>query len=150
VRNPAGQVTQVNTVFQNIGGRLVDGIEFGFTYVTKEYSWGKLDLDFSANYIYNFTAKQLVGANPDGTALFQLWDRTDSFGIPDFKALASLFYSKTVFGIDTFRTGVTLHYVDSEHDTNDNFKGTKTPFSSDANPIRRFYYMSVEKKTFSV
>jgi iron complex outermembrane receptor protein len=131
IRNPAGQITQVNTVFQNIGSRLVDGIEFGFTYVTKEYSWGKLDLEFSANYIYNFSAKQLVGAAPDGTALFQLWDRTDSFGRPDFKALASVFYSKTVFGIDTFRSGVTLHYVDSQHDVTDNFKGTKTPFSSD-------------------
>jgi iron complex outermembrane receptor protein len=131
IRNPAGQITQVNTVFQNIGSRLVDGIEFGFTYVTKEYSWGKLDLEFSANYIYNFSAKQSVGAASDGTALFQLWDRTDSFGRPDFKALASIFYSKTVFGIDTFRSGVTLHYLDSEHDATDNFKGTKTPFSSD-------------------
>ncbi len=131
IRNPAGQITQVNTVFQNVGGRILDGIEFGFTYVTKEYSWGKLDLDFSANYIYNFTAKQLVGANSDGTAHFQLWDSEDSFGIPDFKSLASLFYSKTIFGTDTFRTGVTMHYVDSEHDRNDNFKGTKTPFSSD-------------------
>jgi outer membrane receptor protein involved in Fe transport len=131
IRNPAGQIAQVNTVFQNVGGRILDGIEFGFTYVTKEYTWGKLDLDFSSNYIYNFTAKQLVGANSDGTALFQLWDREDSFGIPDFKSLASLFYSKTIFGTDPFRTGVTMHYVDSEHDRNDNFKGTKTPFSSD-------------------
>ena len=131
IRNPAGQITQVNTSFQNIGGRLTDGIEFGFTYVTKEYPWGKLDLEFNANYIYNFTFKQLVGANADGTEHFTLWDEEDSFGIPDFKALASVFYSKTLFGVDTFRTGVTLHYVDSEHDINDNFKGTMANFSSD-------------------
>jgi len=110
---------------------LTDGIEFGFTYVTKEYPWGKLDLEFNANYIYNFTFKQLVGANADGTAHFTLWDEQDSFGVPDFKALASVFYSKTLFGVDTFRTGVTLHYVDSEHDINDNFKGTMANFSSD-------------------
>jgi len=131
IRNPAGQITQVNTSYENIGGRLTDGIDFGFTYVTKEYPWGKLDLEFDANYIYNFTFKQLVGANPDGTPHFTLWDEEDSFMVPDFKALASLFYSKTLFGSDTFRTGVTLHYVDSQHDINDNFKGTMANFSSD-------------------
>ncbi len=131
IRNPAGQITQVNTSYENIGGRLTDGVEFGFTYVTKEYPWGKLDLEFDANYIYNFTFKQLVGANPDGTPHFTLWDEEDSFMVPDFKALASLFYSKTLFGSDTFRTGVTLHYVDSQHDINDNFKGTMANFSSD-------------------
>src|ERR1700730_1035568 len=131
IRNPAGQITQVNTSFENIGGRLTDGIEFGFTYLTKEYPWGKLDLEFNAYYIYNFTFKQLVGANADGTPHFTLWDEQDSFGVPDFKALASVFYSKTLFGVDTFRTGVTLHYVDSEHDINDNFKGTMANFSSD-------------------
>lgn len=45
--------------------------------------------------------------------------------------MASLFYSKTLFGVDTFRTGVTLYYLDSEHDINDNFKGTRANFSSD-------------------
>src|SRR5260370_760240 len=130
IRNPAGQITQVNTSYENIGGRLTDGIDFGFTYVTKEYPWGKLDLEFDANYIYNFTFKQLVGANPDGTPHFTLWDEEDSFMVPDFKALASLFYSKTLFGSDTFRTGVTLHYVDSQHDINDNFKGTIKESSS--------------------
>ncbi len=131
IRNPAGTITQVNSSFENIGGRLTDGIEFGFNYITKEYPWGKLDLEFNANYIYNFTFKQLVGANPDGTPHFTLWDEEDSYGVPDFKALASVFYSKTLFGVDTFRTGVTLHYTDSEHDINDNFKGTMANFSSD-------------------
>jgi outer membrane receptor protein involved in Fe transport len=131
IRNPAGTITRVNSTYENIGGRLTDGIEFGFTYVTKEYPWGKLDLEFNANYIYNFTFKQFVGANADGTPHFTLWDETDSFGTPDFKALASFFYSKTLFGVDTFRAGVTLHYVDSQHDSNDNFKGTVANFSSD-------------------
>jgi hypothetical protein len=95
--------------------------------------WGKLDLEFDANYIYNYTFRQLVGANPNGTPHFTLWNEVDSFFVPDpdFKALASLFYSKTLFGVDTFRTGVTLYYLDSEHDINDNFKGTRANFSSD-------------------
>jgi hypothetical protein len=94
---------------------------------------GKLDLEFDANYIYNYTFKQLVGANPNSTPHFTLWNELDSYFVPDpdFKALASLFYSKTLFGVDTFRTGVTLHYLDSEHDINDNFKGTRANFSSD-------------------
>jgi hypothetical protein len=74
-----------------------------------------------------------VGANPNSTPHFTLWNELDSYFVPDpdFKALASLFYSKTLFGVDTFRTGVTLHYLDSEHDINDNFKGTRANFSSD-------------------
>ena len=33
-------------------------------------------------------------------------------------------YSKRFFGIDTFRTGITMHYVGSEADTTNNFNGT--------------------------
>lgn len=72
VRNAAGTITEVNLRYQNIGGRLTDGVEFGFTYVTKEYPWGKLDAEFNANYIYNYTFKQLVGANPNGAPHFTL------------------------------------------------------------------------------
>ena len=38
--------------------------------------------------------------------------------------VASAFYSKTVCGIDTFRTGLTLNYRDSEADFNNNAKGS--------------------------
>ena len=40
------------------------------------------------------------------------------------KWLASLFYSKHVFGNDNFRTGFTLNYIDSEVDGLTNFQGT--------------------------
>src|SRR5258708_25866774 len=43
---------------------------------------------------------------------------TDAFGTPDFKLVANLFYYKTVFRVDTFKTGLTLNYLDSEHDGN--------------------------------
>ncbi len=43
---------------------------------------------------------------------------------PDFKLLASAFWSKTVFGIDTVRTGVAFNYLDSEADIFNNRKGS--------------------------
>jgi hypothetical protein len=119
VRSSNGAIAFLNVPFANIGGTLTDGIDFGFTYTSKEYFWGKIDAEIDANYIYNFSVKTPV---PSGG--FRLFDETDSFGLPDFKLLGSLFYSKTVFGYDAFRTGVTVNYVDSEHDINDNFKGT--------------------------
>jgi outer membrane receptor protein involved in Fe transport len=34
-----------------------------------------------------------------------------------------MFYTKTLCGGDTFKTGLTLNYTDSEHDLLDNYKG---------------------------
>jgi hypothetical protein len=79
-----------------------------------------------------------LGVKANGKPMFGILDEEDSFGIPDFTLVANLFYSKTLFGIDTFRTGLTLNYVDSEHDINDNFKGTLPNASLDApNYVRR-------------
>ena len=119
VRTSNGTIAFLNVPFANIGGTLTDGIDFGFTYASKEYFWGKIEGELDANYIYNYSVKTPV---PSGG--FRLFDETDSFGLPDFKLLGSVFYSKTLFGYDTFRTGVTVNYVDSEHDIFDNFKGT--------------------------
>jgi hypothetical protein len=67
--------------------------------------------------------------NQPGTPLENI---TDTFGTPDFKMTASIFYSKTVFGIDTVSTGFTLNYIDSEHDQADTFQGALD--SSNAEP----------------
>lgn len=120
VRNPqTGQVEFLNDPYTNLGSTLTEGIDFGFSYVTKEFWWGKLEALLDANYLYNLSVKTLT---PSGK--FAIWDETDSFTFPDLKMMASLFYSKTLFGSDTFRTGFTLNYIDSEHDALDNFKGT--------------------------
>ena len=132
VLGPGGNITQINANFQNLGTLLTDGIDFGVSYITKEFSWGKLDFELNATYIYNYSLNQFLGVKPNGKPLFLILDEEDSFGIPDFKMVASLFYSKTLFGIDTFRTGLTLNYVDSEHDINDNFKGTLPGAALDA------------------
>jgi outer membrane receptor protein involved in Fe transport len=57
----------------------------------------------------------------------------DSYGLPDFKMVTSLFYSKEIFGIDRFRIGLTLNYIDSEHDFLDNFKGTEASATLEPN-----------------
>jgi outer membrane receptor protein involved in Fe transport len=131
-RGANGLISNIDTQFLNLGTRTVDGIDFGASYVTKEYPWGKLDFEANAAYIYNFKIDQFLGGGPNGKPKFNIWDQEDSYGVPDFKLIASLFYSKLLFGIDTFRTGLTINYTDSEHDIHDNFKGTDPQATLDA------------------
>ena len=132
VRDSSGRIVTINAGAQNLGTRLTDGIDFGISYVTKEYPWGKLDFEANAAYIYNFKLNQFLGAKSNGKPKFSVLDQGNAFGTPDFKAVVSLFYAKQLFGIDTFRTGVTLNYIDSEHDVNDNYKGTLGQVTLDA------------------
>ncbi len=124
IRGANGLVEQVNANYTNLGTDRTDGIEFGANYVTKEYNWGKLDLEFNASYIYAFSARRLEGNSDQVTASFYVLDLEDSFALPDLRLTANAFYSKHVFGNDNFRTGFTLNFVDSEHDFIDDFKGT--------------------------
>ena len=109
-RDSQGVITTVDDPLVNLGNLLVDVVDFGASYATKEYSWGKLTGELDASWIY-YSSEQLVANAP-------VFNITDSFATPDFKMVASIFYSKTVFGVDTFKTGLTLNYVDSEHDGN--------------------------------
>ncbi len=116
IRGTGGAIVTVLTPFQNLGAERVDAVDFGASYVTKEFSWGKLDLEVNASYLYHVSEQDQPGG--------QVFNVTDSLGGsiytgPDFRMVASAFYSKTVFGCDTFRTGLTLNYLDSEHDIND-------------------------------
>ncbi len=127
IRSGNGQILQVNHNFQNLGTLLTDGLQFGASYVTKEYSWGKLEFDANGAYVYNYALKQIEGLpvrqwsyhNPNAhlDAQFIVTD-LDTAGTtgPDLKIVASLFYSKHVFGNDLFRTGFTLNYETSELD----------------------------------
>jgi iron complex outermembrane receptor protein len=124
IRGPNGLITEVINTYLNLGDTRNNGIEFGFNYVTKEYGWGKLDVDFSAVYLYNLSAKTVQGVLPSGAFFYRVFNETDVYGSPDFKFLLSVFYSKTVFRIDTFRTGLTLHYTGSELDAVNSANGT--------------------------
>jgi iron complex outermembrane recepter protein len=116
IRGTGGEIVTVITPFENLGAERVDAVDFGGSYVTKEYFWGKLDLEVNASYLYHVSEQDAPGG--------QVFNVTDSLGGsiftgPDFRMVTSAFYSKTVFGCDTFRTGLTMNYLDSEHDIND-------------------------------
>jgi iron complex outermembrane receptor protein len=136
VRSPAtGTITLIDNPFTNIGTLNTRGFDFGGSYITQEYRWGKLDLELNATYVYGYSTKIPFPPLPDGTPRFQVLTNDDQLGSlafgslgvgggPDFKMVASAFYSKTLFDIDTFRTGITLNYRDSEADFNNNSKGS--------------------------
>jgi iron complex outermembrane recepter protein len=132
---PNGRVENVIANYLNVGNTLTDGIDFGASYITKEYNWGKLDFELNATYIYKFNRSRLEG-NADGTSSFQVLQSVDSLGVsgPDFKMVGSLFYSKHLFGNDNVRTGFTLNYIDSEADGTTNFKGTLPAVDAGLNP----------------
>jgi iron complex outermembrane recepter protein len=109
VRLPNGTIDHIDDPFLNLSSMRVDFVDFGGSYVSKEFGWGKIDAEADATWYYH-----IMQQNQPGTPLVNL---TDSFNFPDFKMTASLFYSKTVFGTDTFSTGLTLNFIDSELDS---------------------------------
>jgi iron complex outermembrane recepter protein len=136
-RSPStGLITEITAGTANLGNGRSDGLEFGFTYNSKEYNWGKIDLQFDGTYLYWLTQQTLVGVNANGTPFYRVFNYTDTAmqaqSAPDLKFQASAFYSKTVFGIDTFKTGLTLHYIGSELDLTNSANGT--------NPIASLNY----------
>jgi len=124
IRGPTGVITEIINSFTNLGTFRSEGLEFGFTYNSKEYNWGKLEVNYDAVYLYSLKARIVQGVSPIGTLFYRVFDATDAAPFPDWKMLASIFYSKTVSGSDTFRTGLTLHYIGSELDFNNSANGT--------------------------
>ncbi len=140
IRAPDGTLTQILANFTNLGTLLTDGIQFGASYVTPEFNWGKLELDANGAYVYNYSLKQLE-VEKSGFAHFLVTDLTDTTGIgnntgpgPDLKIVASIFYSKHVFGNDLFRTGFTLNYESSELDALNDGHGTIPAASAGLTP----------------
>jgi iron complex outermembrane receptor protein len=110
-RDSAGNILSVIDPLENLGAIRIDALDFGASYTSKEYSWGKIYAAIDASYLYHISQQNLPGG--------QVFDFTSTYTTPDFKAVGSLFYSKTVFGVDTFQTGFVVNYVDFEHDFND-------------------------------
>jgi iron complex outermembrane recepter protein len=125
-RGPTGLIDLVFNTYENLGNSRNDGIDWGFSYTSKEYGWGKVELTYDATYVYSITAKTVQGLLPNGSFFYRVFDETDLADVagPNLKMLASLFYSKTLFGVDTFRTGLTLHFINSELDFNNTDNGT--------------------------
>jgi outer membrane receptor protein involved in Fe transport len=108
VRNTRDVVQMIDDSFKNIGRLETEGFDFGFTYTTKEFVWGKVDVEFNGNYIQRYVMQSL----PDQPFIV----RAGKYTLPVYKHSAQVFYSKTLFGMDTLSTGVTWNYVDSEQD----------------------------------
>jgi len=125
------QITDITSTYLNLGNTRNCGIEFGFTYNSKEYNWGKLDLTLDASWYYYTSEKLVTGVAPNGVFQYANENYTDYFTNPDFKLLGTIFYSKRVFGLDTFKTGFTIHFTDSEQDGNTSHGGTDPNFVSD-------------------
>jgi iron complex outermembrane receptor protein len=116
VRDGFGNILSVADPLENLGAVRVDAFDFGGSYTTKEYNWGKLNLSLDATYIYHVSQQNV----PNGQVLNVTDSLAPLFPVnPDFKMIASIFYTKTLCGTDTFQTGFTLNYIDSEHDVND-------------------------------
>ena len=94
MRGPNGLIIEVFNNYLNLGNSRNNGIEFGFNYVSKEYALGKLDVDFSAVYLYNLNVKTVQGILPSEAFFYRVFNETDTFGAPDLKFLLSVFYSK--------------------------------------------------------
>jgi iron complex outermembrane receptor protein len=132
IRSPStGQVLRVDNPFTNIGNLNTRGLDWGLSYISKEYDWGKIDFELNATYVYGYSEK-IPYPPVDGQPRFKVITMDDQAGFggvgfgggPDFKLVTSLFYSKTICGIDTFSLGVSLNYRDSEGDFNNNSKGS--------------------------
>jgi outer membrane receptor protein involved in Fe transport len=108
VRNSGGAVQTINDTFQNIGRLETEGFDFGLAYSTKEFVWGKIDVEFNGNYIQRYVIQNL----PDQPFIV----KAGRYTLPVYRHSAQLFYSKTIFEMDTLSTGVTWNYVDSEQD----------------------------------
>ena len=116
VRDGFGNILSVADPLENLGAVRVDAFDFGGSYATKEFDWGKLNIAIDATYFYHVSVQNV----PNGQVLNVTDSLAANFPVnPDFKMIASIFYSKIIFGSDIFQTGFTFNYVDSEHDVND-------------------------------
>ncbi len=91
IRGPGGIIETVFTPFSNLGAVRVDAIDFGASYASKEYGWGKVTLEVDASYLYHVSEQDVPGGLVNNV--------TDSLGGsiytgPDFKLTASTFYSE--------------------------------------------------------
>ena len=57
---PDGTIKYIDDPFVNLGEMLVDGINFGASYTTKEYGWGKIDLETDWTYLYNYAVQTSI------------------------------------------------------------------------------------------
>ena len=98
VHNARGVVQSIDDTFQNIGRLETEGVDFGVTYTTKEFVWGKVDFEFNANYIQRYVIQNLL----DQPFIV----KAGTYTLSVYEHSAQVFYLKTLFGMDTLSTGI--------------------------------------------
>ena len=95
IRDPQPkQIIYINNPYLNLIATRVDSLDFGASYTTRDFKWGRLSLEINGTYYYHYAQQNLPNSPVENL--------TDSFTLPDLRMTASIFYSKILFGIDTF------------------------------------------------
>lgn len=100
--NANDDITNIDSPFRNLGTVVTDGFDFDLTY-TRDTGIGTFTFETHFAFINSFEQVILPG---DPNAEF-----ADTFAIPEFKMINSVFYTK-----GGFETGVTVNYIDSYDD----------------------------------
>ena len=101
---PGNNITNIDSPFRNLGTVVVDGFDVDLNYKL-ETSFGTFTFESQFAFINSLEQVILPG---DPNAEF-----VDTFAIPEFKMINSLFYSK-----GGFEAGLTVNYIDSYDDEN--------------------------------
>jgi iron complex outermembrane receptor protein len=95
-------ILEVQALYSNLGEVIVEGVDAEVSYQF-ETRFGAFTLSTAASYIHDFRQAATPGA--------ELVDFTDSFALPEFRLISSLFYK-----CGGFEAGVTVNYTDSYDD----------------------------------
>ncbi len=95
------EIASIVALYTNLGTVVTDGVDLELTYEL-ETRIGKFTFEHQSTFMNSWEQKQPGMANED---------LTDSFQLPEFKMVNSLFYS-----LGGFSTGVTVNYTDSYDD----------------------------------
>ena len=100
--NANNEITNINSTFRNLGTVVTDGFDVDLNYEI-ETRIGTFTLDSKMTFI-NSLEQVVIPGGPNT-------EFADTFALPEFKMVNSLFYSK-----GGFEMGVTVNYIDSYDD----------------------------------
>ena len=100
--NANDEIVNINSTFRNLGTVVTDGVDVDLNYKL-ETKVGTFTLESTFTFI-NSLEQVVIPGTPNA-------EFVDSFALPEFKMVNSLFYSR-----GGFETGVTVNYIDSYDD----------------------------------
>ena len=100
--NANNEITNIDSTFQNLGTVVTDGFDVDVNYAL-ETRLGTFTLDTKFTFM-NSNEQVILPGDPNE-------EFADTFQLPEFRMVSSLFYSKSGFEL-----GVTLNYIDSYDD----------------------------------